>query len=97
MSAAAFYADCDSDTQQWAVGHIRPMPGKPFGDPATEGSWHRIPSTYIVCAEDAALPPEVQRNVFAPRTAETVEMQVSHSPFLSQPQALADLLAARVR
>jgi hypothetical protein len=27
---------------------------------------------------------------------EVVELQASHSPFLSQPAALADLLAARV-
>jgi hypothetical protein len=42
-----------------------------------------------------ALPAELQRNMFAPRATETVELQASHSPFLSQPEALADLLAGR--
>jgi hypothetical protein len=37
----------------------------------------------------------VQRNVFASRATESIELQASHSPFLSQPDAVADLLAAR--
>jgi hypothetical protein len=38
---------------------------------------------------------DIQRNVFVPRATETVELQADHSPFLSQPGALADVLAAR--
>jgi len=37
----------------------------------------------------------LQRDVFAPRADEVVELNASHSPFLSQPAAVADLLAAR--
>jgi hypothetical protein len=36
-----------------------------------------------------------QRNVFAPRASEILELHASHSPFLSQPAAVADLLAER--
>ena len=41
------------------------------------------------------MPPEVQRSVFAPRASEILELDAGHSPFLSQPAAVADLLAAR--
>jgi hypothetical protein len=42
-----------------------------------------------------AMPADLQRNVFAPRASERLELQASHSPFLSQPAAVADLLAER--
>ncbi len=94
-AADLFYGDCDAETQAWAVDRIRPMPAAPFVEPVTEASWHAIPSTYIVCAQDGALPPDEQRGVFAPRANEVVELAASHSPFLSQPAALADLIASR--
>ena len=42
-----------------------------------------------------ALPPEWQRDLFAPRADEVIELQSSHSPFLSQPAVLAGILAER--
>jgi hypothetical protein len=33
--------------------------------------------------------------VFAPRATDAVELEASHSPFFSQPETVADLLAAR--
>jgi pimeloyl-ACP methyl ester carboxylesterase len=92
---AVFYSDCDAKTVRWATREIRPQSGAPFDEPVPRPAWRNTPSTYVVCANDMALPPNVQRNVFAPRATETIELQASHSPFLSQPAALADLLAAR--
>ena len=40
-------------------------------------------------------PARLQRDLFAPRAGEVVELQSSHSPFLSQPEAVAGLLAER--
>jgi len=90
-----FYGDCDAQTVLWAKGQIRPQSGAPFDEPVPRPAWRNIPSTYVVCANDMALPADVQRNVFAPRATESIELQTSHSPFLSQPDAVADLLAAR--
>jgi hypothetical protein len=42
-----------------------------------------------------AMPAALQRTVFAPRASEVLELHASHSPFLSQPAAVADLLAER--
>ena len=92
-----FYGDCDAATQSWAVHQVRPQAGAPFADPVPHPAWKDIPSTYIICANDGALPPEVQRNVFAPRTGQVLELAASHSPFLSQPSALAELLATQAR
>ena len=95
QTQAVFYGDCDAGTVEWARSQIRPQSGAPFNEPVPHPAWRHIPSTYVVCAKDMAMPVEVQRNVFAPRATEMIELQASHSPFLSQPDAVADLLAAR--
>ena len=71
------------------------MSGAAFGESVAAPAWRDIRSIYVVGAEDRAMPPEVQRSVFAPRASEILELDAGHSPFLSQPAAVADLLAAR--
>lgn len=95
QSADVFYADCDEETAHEAVARIKPMAGAPFGEPVAEPAWHDIPSTYVVCTQDRAIPPELQRDVFAPRAGDVIELEASHSPFFSQPAAVAALLAER--
>ena len=90
-----FYGDCDPATQEWAISHVRPMAAAPFAGVIATPAWEDVPATYIVCAQDMALPPEWQRDLFAPRADEVIELQSSHSPFLSQPAVLAGILAER--
>jgi pimeloyl-ACP methyl ester carboxylesterase len=71
------------------------MAAGPFAGAITTPAWRDVPATYVVCAQDKALPPELQRDLFAPRADEVIEWQTSHSPFFSQPAVVADLLAER--
>ena len=50
-----------------------------------------MPSTYVICEQDHAIPPFAQE-AMARRAGEVIRMNTGHSPFLSQPQALASLL-----
>ena len=61
-------------------------------EPVAAPAWRTTPSTYIVCAQDGAIPAQLQRELFAPRAQAVLELNASHSPFLSQPAALAELL-----
>jgi pimeloyl-ACP methyl ester carboxylesterase len=97
QAAALFYADCDASTQSWAIGNLRPQCGAPFADAVSHPGWKQIQSTYVVCAADRAMPPDWQRELFAPRLNKVVELTSSHSPFLSQPDILAEVLASEVR
>jgi len=96
-SDTVFYSGCDARTSEWAKSELRPQSRAAFEEPVPYPAWRHTPSTYVVCANDMAMPAELQRNVFAPRATETIELQADHSPFLSQPDAVADLLAARSR
>jgi pimeloyl-ACP methyl ester carboxylesterase len=90
-----FYSDCDPATKDWARGKIRAQSAATVLEPVAHPLWRRVPSTYVICANDMTMSPDIQRNVFAPRASEVIELQASHSPFLSQPQAVAELLAVR--
>ena len=97
LSAALFYGDCDLPTQQWALALQRPQCEAPFAEPVIEPPSPQLFSTYVVCTQDGALPRDVQRQRFAPRTHRVVELDASHSPFLSRPADLAGLLATEAR
>jgi pimeloyl-ACP methyl ester carboxylesterase len=58
--------------------------------------WERIPSTYIVCTEDKAIDPSAQR-AWAKRATNAIERPFDHSPSVSRPDAIADLLAQIAR
>ncbi len=91
--AEVSYADCDEETRASAIARLRPQAPAPFAETVTTAAWRTIPATYVVCTEDESLPVEVQRQVFAPRAGEVVELVSSHAPFFSQPWRVADLLA----
>jgi pimeloyl-ACP methyl ester carboxylesterase len=59
--------------------------------PLTEVAWKTSPSTYIICEADMAVPP-AQQEEFAKRANRIRRLNTSHSPFLSQPAALAQLI-----
>ncbi len=48
-------------------------------------------AVHLVCAQDNGTPPARQRDQ-AKRAGRAVELSVGHHPFLSQPQAVADLI-----
>jgi hypothetical protein len=57
----------------------------------TETAWETIPSTYAICEADNAIPVATQE-LIAARADDVQRLSTSHSPFLSQPTALAGLI-----
>jgi pimeloyl-ACP methyl ester carboxylesterase len=90
-----FYNDCDDATVAWASANLRPMLSE-TNEPVRAAAWRTIPSTYIVCSEDRAIPPALQRTM-AKRASNVIEWSTSHSPFASQPALVADLIVALAR
>jgi pimeloyl-ACP methyl ester carboxylesterase len=95
LAAETFYGDCAPEIQRASIERLRPMPPATFAEAVPQAAWREIASTYIVCTGDMAIPLGWQRDIFAPRAEEVVELEASHSPFLSQPAVVAELLAER--
>jgi pimeloyl-ACP methyl ester carboxylesterase len=95
FAAAIFFHDCDDATTGRALGRLGPQPVVTLTDEPRAVAWRELPSTYVVCREDRALPEEVQR-LMAKRCTNVVDWPTSHSPFLSAPDRVADLLSELV-
>jgi pimeloyl-ACP methyl ester carboxylesterase len=92
LGRGIFYADCSDDDVDWAMARLGPHPAITLQQPVSVAAWRTVPSTYVVCDDDRAIAPWMQR-VFATRATHAVEWRTSHSPFLSQPGLVVELLA----
>jgi pimeloyl-ACP methyl ester carboxylesterase len=88
-----FYADSDRAVVAEIAPKLRPMPLTGEAWLAPEPAWKQVPSTFVVCANDAAIMPSLQRRM-AVRATDVIELEADHSPFLTRPEELADLLAS---
>ncbi|MFD9504937.1 alpha/beta fold hydrolase [Streptomyces sp. NPDC060035] len=87
----ALYGDCPEPLAARAVGLLRAQaPGCGRGVPQRH-SWKKTPSTYVVCAQDRAIDPGLQRRM-ASRCTDVREWQTGHSPFVGQPDLIVELL-----
>lgn len=66
----------------------------------TAEAWGSVPRTYIMCTEDRAIKPNLQRKFiedadakFPANKTDVMELASAHSPFLNMPERLADYLA----
>jgi pimeloyl-ACP methyl ester carboxylesterase len=59
-------------------------------------AWSLYPTTYVVTTQDHGVNPDDQR-AMAAKANDVVELDTSHSPFLSQPRKVADIIAERVK
>ena len=59
----------------------------------TEAAWRTRPSWYLVTSEDRMIPPPAQHAMAAKIGAAVSEVTASHSVYVSQPEAVATLIA----
>ncbi|MFB6720407.1 alpha/beta fold hydrolase [Kribbella sp. NPDC056345] len=85
------FADVPDELAAWAVQQLQPQSARAFEDVQTTAAWKTVPTATILCEDDRAFPP-----LFAERAAKADVVRYlpgSHSPFLSRPAALADLIS----
>jgi pimeloyl-ACP methyl ester carboxylesterase len=97
VSLAAFYHDVEPSLARQAASRLRPFQKTGYAVIETHAAaaWRTIPTTYVVCADDRMIHPDTQREMAAAAGAEVLEWPSSHSPFLSHPDLVADLVARR--
>jgi pimeloyl-ACP methyl ester carboxylesterase len=92
VADACFYADCDAATRQRAKDRLALHSTAAITTPAPTCTWQERPSTYIVLTQDRVIPVAAQQQMAA-QANDQVEFESSHSPMLSRPDELAELLA----
>ena len=92
---AIFYHDCDPHLAEQAQAKLVDQALAPLGTPLKLSAerFGSVAKDGIVCLQDQAITPELQREMFTAGECEAiVELDSSHSPFLSMPDQLAELI-----
>lgn len=90
-----FYHDCDEATARWAFERLGP---ERFGDTtvtpvSVPRFWDAdLPRSFIRCLQDQSMPQWLADTVTRRLGVEQLTINASHSPFLSRPRELAELL-----
>lgn len=96
-----FYADVDPALAEAALSMIStdaPLGVVGEATVVTRERYGAIPHTYVLGTQDRAVPPPLARRLIdeidavSQRATVVVELTSSHSPFLSQPRAVADII-----
>lgn len=91
----SFYNDCSAADIEYLLARVRPQPVAPLQTPLrlTAQKYGRIPRYYVKCMLDRGITPAFQdRMISASPVRRSFELQASHSPFMSKPRELADIL-----
>ena len=88
-----FYNTCDSEVADVAAARLRPQTIASFVQPVKSVAWRAVPSTYVICDRDNAIPVPAQE-AMAARADTTHRLDSDHSPFLTDPDAVAGLIRA---
>ncbi len=96
------FADVDHDTFEAAANALVPDQPIRFISDSVEASaqrWGSIPRTFVLTLADRSLAPEIQRRIISDADTfasdhpfDVRELDSSHSPYLSQPGALAAII-----
>jgi len=91
-----FYNDCSREVSDWAVTRLGAQRIETLSQCPDAVAWRHKPSTYAVCAADNIVHPGLQR-ILARRADDVVDWPTGHSPFLSRPDLVAELLSTVAR
>lgn len=96
MAKDVFYADVPDALAQSSVRELVASTAAIFTTPQGSPAWRDKPSWYVVCEQDQAIPVFKEHDM-STRCSETIGLQSSHSPFLSMPDRVTELLAGVAR
>ena len=86
-----FYNDLDEETAAKWASTLKSFSYKTFDSKVTYAGWRDVPSTYLFCEKDQAIPLGVQQAMVqgTGMNFDTETLDASHSPFLSMPEKVA--------
>jgi len=90
---ASFAADVAPDTAAFMADSQVPWGLEALNGAVSKPAWKAKPSWYLVATEDKMIPPDAQRAMSKRAGSTVVEVSGSHSVYVSQPQAVAAIVA----
>src|SRR5213593_824188 len=94
---ASFAADVDEEKAAFMADSQVPWGVEALSGMITEPAWKTKPSWYLVVTDDRMIPPAAQRFMSKRAGSTVVEVAGSHAIYVSQPMAVASLIAKAVK
>ncbi|MHC9083584.1 alpha/beta fold hydrolase [Luteimonas sp. RIT-PG2_3] len=91
--ASEFAQDVSAEEASLIAATQGPVRGANFEQRVTVAAWTTKPSWYIVADQDRMIHPDAQRGLARKIDAKVVTLPTSHVPMVSDPQAVADVIA----
>jgi pimeloyl-ACP methyl ester carboxylesterase len=91
--ADSFAGDVDLDQAAFMADSQVPWGVSALGGTITKAAWKTKPSWYMVTKDDRMIPPDAQRMMAKRAGATVVEVEGSHSIYVSRPEFVAELIA----
>jgi pimeloyl-ACP methyl ester carboxylesterase len=95
--ADSFAADVPVELAAFMADSQVPWGVEALNGAVSEPAWRSKPSWYLVASEDRMIPPPAQRGMSERAGSTVVEAPGSHSIYVSQPRATADLITQAAR
>jgi pimeloyl-ACP methyl ester carboxylesterase len=95
--ADSFAADVPANLAAFMADSQVPWGVEALNGAISEPAWRNKPSWYLVATDDRMIPPPAQRAMSKRTDSTVIEAPGSHSIYISQPQAVADLIAQAAR
>src|SRR5262245_1936424 len=89
---AAFAADLKPEAAAFMADSQLPWGVAALDGAVSRAAWKAKPSWYLVATEDRMIPPDAQRAMSKRAGSTVVEVKASHAVYVSQPQAVAELI-----
>jgi pimeloyl-ACP methyl ester carboxylesterase len=90
---ASFAADVSADAAAFMADSQVPWGLEALNGVVSEPAWRTKPSWYLVSTEDKMIPPDAQRAMSKRAGSTVVEVKGSHAVYVSEPKAVAALIA----
>jgi pimeloyl-ACP methyl ester carboxylesterase len=93
---ASFAGDLSAEEAAFMADSQVPWGVDAAGGTISEAAWRSKPSWYLVSTDDRMIPPPAQREMSARMGSTVTEVAGSHAIYVSQPEAVAEFIAAAV-
>jgi pimeloyl-ACP methyl ester carboxylesterase len=90
--AASFAADVAPEKAEFMANSQVPWGVVALNGAVTQPAWQSKPSWYLVATDDRMIPPAAQRSMSKRAGSSVVEVKGSHAVYVSQPEAVAELI-----
>jgi hypothetical protein len=88
-----WYGDCTDGDVEFCATRLRPHPLRSAPNVVERAAWRTVPTTYVICEHDGSITLDYMKAA-ASIVDHRVSWPTSHSPFISRPELVVDLLLA---